>query len=114
LKLYTLYSEHPSCDVTRIEYAKNMKGRVEQMNRSKKRILILVVLASFTVALPLTSAFANPQTTPPNPTVQQPSPAPQLRPNNYPNGFYCCGFGPWYDQVNPNYQQNSWYMGPVW
>ena len=94
-----------------------MKGREEQMKRFKKSLLILVVVALLTVALPLAGAFANPQATPPNPTVQQPSPVPQQAPNyypNYPNGFYCCGYGPWSGQMNPNYQQNSWYMGQMW
>jgi len=84
-----------------------MKGRVDQMKRSKKSLLILAIVVLLTVALPLAGALANPQTTPPSPPVQQ-------LPNYYPSGFYCCGFGPWNGQMNPNYQQNSWRMGPMW
>ena len=81
------------------------------MKRFRKSLLILVIVALLTVALPLAGAFA--QTTQPNPTVQQPGPAPQ-QPYYYPNGFYCCGFGPGYGQMNPNYQQSGWYMGSMW
>lgn len=85
------------------------------MKRFRKSLLILVIVALLTVALPLAGAFANTQTTPPPPPNQQPGSAPQLMPNYYPNGFYCCGgFGPWYGQTNPNYQQNSWYRGAMW
>lgn len=58
------------------------------------------------VALPLSSAFADPATAPTNPTVQQPNP-PQQGPYYYP-GYSC----PWWYGPNSNYQPNyDWYNG---
>lgn len=76
------------------------------MRFSKKILVLLAVIALLTVALPLSSAFADPATNLSNPTIQQTYPIQQGQ-------YYYPGYSsPWWNGPNTNYQPNyDWYNG---